>query len=85
MKPASVATRLVAKHNCHVAVGHDHVCGAMLTEDARHWAISTGVCLMPKKLDYTTLTDNTRWKVAQGALIIRDGWPELLTPDCPDY
>ena len=85
MKPASVATRLVAKYNCHVAVGHDHVCGAMLTEDAQHWAISTGVCLFPKKLDYITLVDNTRWQVAQGALIIRDGYPELLTPDCPDY
>ena len=85
MKPASVATKIVAKCNCHVAVGHDHVCGKIRTEDAHHWAISTGVCLMPKKLDYTTLTDNTRWKVAQGALIIRSGWPELLTPDCPDY
>lgn len=85
MKPCSVATRIVAKYNCHVAIGHDHVCGAMLAEDAQHWAISTGVCLMPKKLDYITLVDNTRWQVAQGALIIRGGYPELLTPDCPDY
>ena len=86
MKPCSVATRLVAKSvNTHVAVGHDHVCGAIKTEDGKHWAISTGVCLMPKKLDYTTLVDNTRWEIAQGALIIRDGYPELLTPGCPDY
>jgi len=83
MNPCSVARRLTAKYNCHVAVGHDHVCGAMLTEDARHWAISTGVCLMPAKLDYISLVDNMRWRVAQGALIIRDGYPELLTPDHP--
>jgi phage tail protein X len=83
MVPCSVARRLVVKHNCHVAAGHDHVCGMVLTEDSRHWAISTGTCVMPKKLDYVTLIDNTRWKVAQGALIIRDGYPELLTPDNP--
>ena len=59
--------------------------GGPEAEDAQHWAISTGTCLMPKKLDYITLVDNTRWQVAQGALIIRDGYPELLTPDCPDY
>jgi len=86
MTPTSVARRLVAKNiNTHVAVGHDHVCGKIKTEDARHWAISTGVCLHPKKLDYISLVDNTRWQIAQGALIIRSGWPELLTPDCPDY
>ena len=86
MTPCSVARRLVAKNSgYHVAVGHDHVCGKIRTEDGQHWAVSTGVCLFPKKLDYITLVDNTRWQVAQGALIIRDGWPELLTPDCPDY
>jgi len=86
MKPCSVATRLVAKNSLtHVATGHDHVCGKIKTEDGRHWAVSTGACLMPAKLDYTTMIDNTRWQIAQGALIIREGYPELLTPDCPDY
>ena len=83
MTPCSVATKLVAKRNCHVAVGHDHVCGQIRTMNGRHWAISTGVCLMPQKLDYTSLVDNTRWEIAQGALIVQDGYPELLTPDNP--
>lgn len=85
MVPCSVARKLAVKHNCHVAIGHDHVCGKIKTEDAHHWAISTGVCLMPAKVDYISLVDSTRWQVAQGALIIRSGYPELLTPDCPDY
>ncbi len=86
MTPCSVARKLVAKNQMtHVAVGHDHVCGKIKTEDGRHWAVSMGVCLMPAKLDYITLVDNTRWQIAQGALIIRGGYPELLTPDCPDY
>jgi len=80
MQPCSVARRLTAKHNCHVAVGHDHICGMILTEDGKTWAISTGVCLYPGKLEYISIVDNTRWAVARGALILRDGRPELLTP-----
>jgi len=83
MNPCSVARRLVAKHNCHVAIGHDHICGMMLVEDGKTWAISTGVCLFPDKLEYVSIVDNTRWMVARGALILRSGSPELLVPRSP--
>jgi predicted phosphodiesterase len=44
------------------------------------WAIESGVCADPKRLSYIQKVHNTRPQVSQGAVIVIEGAPILLSP-----
>jgi hypothetical protein len=83
--PARVPFFLVRKHRKNVAIGHDHVWGAVQDESGKNIAISIGVCCDPNRLDYVALQDSTRPVVMQGALIIKRNYPWLLSPKWTDF
>jgi hypothetical protein len=62
----------------HVAVGHDHMQGAVLTNEG-YLGVSVGCMLHPEKFFYKErrLNDYPEWQ--NGFLIIRDGAPYLFS------
>lgn len=83
--PARVPFFLVRKIRKNVAIAHDHVWGAVQDESGKNIALSIGVACDPKRLDYIALRDNTRPQVCQGALIIKNNYPWLLSPKWTDF
>jgi hypothetical protein len=75
-----VPKQLAAKLQCHVVAGHGHLFGMARDVSGRYWAIDSGICADPLRLDYTTKIHNTRPTMQQGAVIIRQGVPVLLSP-----
>lgn len=75
-----VPKKLASKYLCHVIAGHGHTWG-MARDDSDHfWCIDSGVCLDPQRLDYVQREHSTRAMVQQGAVIVKDGVPVLLSP-----
>lgn len=60
---------------------HGHVWGMRRDVSGKYWAIDSGVCADPDLLLYTTMRHSTRPIVYQGAVIVRDSVPILLSPD----
>lgn len=83
--PGRVPFFLVRKFRKNVAIGHDHVWGQVQDDSGENIAISIGVCCDTKRLDYVALMDSTRPAVSQGALIIKRGYPWLLSPKWSDF
>jgi hypothetical protein len=83
--PARVPFFLIRKHRKNCAIGHDHVWGMVQDESGTNVAVSIGVCCDPARLDYVALQNSTRPAVCQGALVIKDGYPWLLSPRWTDF
>lgn len=83
--PARVPFFLVRKHRKNCAIGHDHTWGMVQDESGNNIAISIGACCDPGRLDYVALQDTTRPAVCQGALIIKNNKPWLLSPKWTDF
>jgi len=79
--PARVPAKLVEKLGCHVIGAHGHQWGMVRDVSGRFWCIDSGVCCDPLKLAYIQKVHNTRPRVYQGAVIVREGVPILLGPD----
>lgn len=76
-----VPARLCAKYHKHVVAGHGHLAGIGRDVSGRYWAVDSGMCADPGRMEYYVMEHNTRPAMNQGAVIIRDGVPVLLTPD----
>jgi hypothetical protein len=83
--PARIPFFLVRKHRKNVAIGHDHVWGMVQDDSGENVGVSIGVCCDPLRLAYVALEDTTRPAVTQGALIIKNGKPWLLSPKWTDF
>jgi hypothetical protein len=79
--PAQVARKLASKYHTNVIAGHGHLVGMTRDESGYYWAIDSGICADPFRLDYTVLEHNTRPQMMQGGVIVKDGIPWLITPD----
>lgn len=77
----SVPARLAAKYHCHQVSGHGHLWGQGRDASGRYWTIDAGMCADPERLEYYVMQPNTRPAMCQGAVIVRDGVPYLLSPD----
>lgn len=75
-----VPKRLCAKFRSHVIGGHGHMVGMARDDSGQYWAIDSGICADPARLDYAVMEDTTRPVMQQGAVILRGGVPVLLTP-----
>ena len=81
VNPTVIPARLAAKYHKNVVAGHGHLAGLARDVSGRYWAVDSGMCASPERLDYYMMQHNTRPAMVQGAVIIRDGVPVLLTPD----
>lgn len=80
-KPTTVAAELCSIHDKSVIAGHGHLWGMVRDVSNRHWAIDSGMCADPERLEYSVKVHKRFPKMVQGAVIIRDGIPYLLCPD----
>lgn len=77
------ATKLAAKYQSHVSMGHSHQWRQERDASGRYWAITQGCAVDEKRLAYASQRHNTGEPHALGALILRDGEPYLLHEHSP--
>jgi DNA repair exonuclease SbcCD nuclease subunit len=75
-----VPRKLASKYHCHIVGGHGHTVGLSRDDSNWYWAIDAGVTNDPRKISYVTKEMSIRPMVMQGAVLILDGIPVLLTP-----
>jgi len=78
--PGAVAAKIAAKHNISVIASHGHINGVRRDTSDRLWCIDVGMCAELERLAYVTMEDNTRPRMQQGAVLIKDGVPVLVEP-----
>jgi len=76
-----VPKKLASIHLCHVVAGHGHEWGIARDVSGQFYAIDTGICADPEKLAYAYQTHSTRPAMNQGAALVLDGVPLLLSRD----
>ena len=79
--PARVPQLLCSKYLANVIMGHNHQWGITRDRSGKYYAIETGICADPKKLDYIQRIHNTRPEVNQGAVLVLEGVPLLLSKE----
>jgi len=76
-----VPKKLASKYLCHIIAGHGHTWGIVRDVSDTFWAIDAGLCADPDRLAYITKVHTTNPKPVQGAVMVIDGVPILLSPD----
>ncbi len=76
---------LTEKYCANVIAGHGHLWGVSTDRSGTRLAIDIGTCCDPQRLEYTSLRLNTRPAMVQGAMILRGGFPWLLSPRWTDW
>jgi len=76
-----VAQSLAAKYHTHVIMGHNHLWGMTKDVSGGYYAIEGGVCADPERIPYNRERHNTRPAMQQGAVMVINGTPWLLSPD----
>lgn len=75
-----VPKRLASKFGCNIVGAHGHTWGMTRDDSGRYWAIDSGICADPERLGYTQLVHNLRPRQMQGAVLVLDGLPLLVSP-----
>jgi len=75
-----VPKKLCSRFHCHVIAGHGHLWGMTRDDSGKYWAIDSGICADPQRLDYYALEHNARPAMMQGAVIVKGGTPVALSP-----
>lgn len=75
-----VPAKLAAKYHKHVIAGHGHLWGQGRDVSGQFWAIDSGICADPERIEYYQMQHTTRPAMQQGAVIVRNGIPILLSP-----
>lgn len=87
--PARVPQLLARKYKMHIIAGHGHLSGMSPDDSGDFCCIDSGICCDPERLDYATERDNTRPKMTQGAVILKevDGilYPYHILPKWTDW
>jgi hypothetical protein len=76
--PSVIASRRFT--DSHVIGAHGHLVGQVRTEDGKRWAIDSGTCADIDRLQYSTKSVSTRPVMNNGAVIVVEGFPYLVTP-----
>lgn len=77
--PGAVAARLAGKYHCNVVAGHGHVFGLAQDVSGQYIGIDSGACVDPLRLEYVSARPNLRPAIVQGAVVLREGYPYLLS------
>ncbi|MHC4748309.1 MAG: hypothetical protein ACYTFW_00400 [Planctomycetota bacterium] len=75
--------KLAAKFQCHILQAHSHRWGVDLDPSGNFWAIHMGCIADELKFPYASQRHNTADAHALGAVIVRDGYPYLLSKRTP--
>ena len=78
--PGRVPAKLAEKYHCHVIGTHGHQWGMVRDVSDHYWGIDAGVCCDPLRLAYVQKVHSVRPQVYQGAVIVLNGTPVLLSP-----
>jgi hypothetical protein len=79
-KSAAIATaeKLASKYQCHTIVGHSHLLRFSWDISGKFYAITTGCAVDESRLPYAAQRHTNSPAHANGATIVRDGFPYLL-------
>jgi Icc-related predicted phosphoesterase len=77
------ARNMVNQFHCHVMAAHSHRWSATRDQSSKYWAIHMGHCVDEERLAYVQQRDAKRDTHALGAVILRDGYPHLLSEWTP--
>ena len=76
-----VPKRLATKYGCNVIGTHGHVWGMTRDDSGRYFAIDSGMMADPVRMGYCQLVHNARPMMMQGAVLVIDGAPLLVSPE----
>lgn len=79
----NTASSLASKYLCNIAMGHSHRWSMEFDKSGSFYAIHMGCCVDESRLPYAAQRSNGGDAHSLGALIIRDGFPYLLTERTP--
>lgn len=84
-KAASQATarKLASIHQCHIIMGHSHRWSVERDDSGKFWAIHAGRCVDETRLPYASVRHSTSGFHPLGAVIVKDGYPHVLSSDYP--
>lgn len=80
---ANEAEGLAAKFGCHVIMGHSHAWRVTRDISGRYWAIQCGTCADEMRMAYASARHSRRAAHGLGAVIVRDGYPHVLSEFTP--
>jgi hypothetical protein len=75
--------KLASKYRCHILQGHSHRWGMDLDISGHYWAINMGCIVDERRLPYAAQRHNTADAHALGCVIVREGYPYLLSDRTP--
>lgn len=80
-KPYSkdASANMASRFLCHYIMGHSHDWSQRFDRSGRFWAISMGHCASETRFPYESQRDRMYWEHVPGAVIIRNGYPYLLS------
>lgn len=77
------ARDLAVQYHCSVAMGHSHRWAKQRDPSGDYYALQIGHCVDERRLAYVMQRSAKRDAHCLGALILRGGYPWLLSPDSP--
>ena len=87
--PIRIPQLLSRKFKMNIIAGHGHLSGMSPDDSGDYCCIDTGICCDPDRLDYATERDNTRPKMTQGAVILKEAdgilYPYHILPKWTDW
>lgn len=75
--------KLASKYQCHILQAHAHRWGVDLDISGKFYAISMGCCVDEYRLPYAAQRHNSQDAHRLGAVIVRGGYPFLLSENSP--
>jgi hypothetical protein len=79
----STAYKLASKFGVNVLMGHSHKLSMEFDISGKYWAIQAGCTCDEARMPYAAQRSTTADKHSLGAVLVRDGYPHLLTDQTP--
>ena len=79
----TAAAEMASRFLCHYVMGHSHDLSMRKDRSGKFWAISMGHCADETRFPYESQRDRTYWSHVNGAVIVTDGYPWLITDEFP--
>lgn len=79
----NAAHKLATIHQCHILMAHSHRWLMERDPSGSFWAIQMGHIVDENRLPYASQRHSTTDRHLHGAVIVRDGYPFLLSEDSP--
>lgn len=71
--------QLAANELCNIIMAHNHHVNMSFDRSGTFWAIESGCCADPSRIEYASKRHRGGHKSTLGAVIVRNGYPYMLT------